>query len=670
MHFPSTPDEVPEAEATPLLTPEAPPKSLYSTHNQDKDLRWDQDSTPVAERFDPNSPAFRKNRALRMALDCLAVLFALLVLVLVRDVLYTEESDAVVVVDEPSANGSSWTTIRPLPIIDLSDGAALPHKDKPTHPETGTSMPNLVVFYIDDQGYNDMGPHSTDLSTFTPHITMLAEDGIWLGTYYAQSICTPSRAALLTGAFPIHTGMQHSFISGNAPWGLDTSIPLLPELLAASAGYRTHMVGKWHLGHFHASYLPQNRGFDTFFGFYSGFEGYFYHTAEISMCEEEDDCFHDLRDDDEPVWALGEYNLFLFDKEVVQLINHYGSLAEPQPFFLYYAPGNLHAPLQVPDRVYDDHAHLLKSIPNEQRRTFAAMTILLDEAVGNMTNALTRTGLWSNTLIVVASDNGGCPFPSSSGSNYPLRGSKGFLWEGGVRVNALVSGGIIPRSARGSTYPHMFHVTDWLPTLIQGVLGNASALEGLLVDGVDHWDALLATELVSPTESRSTTDAPRSWLVYNIDYSNGTTGAIRMGDMKLLVNVQYQPVWAVAKSKMDLPSNLDNWEQRHYLDFLFNLTADPYEQVDLRLEQPGVFAAMKAEFSRIQAGMVPTSYCGVDDDTAATTVFQETQFVGPWITDDNFTCPVDHQRDAHRSSVLAYCEYGLLSEESCEGLIG
>lgn len=100
-----------------------------------------------------------------------------------------------------------------------------------TESESTTDFPNIAFVYIDDQGYNDMGPQSTDLADFTPEISRLAGDGIWLSNYYGQQVCTPSRAALLTGLYPIHTGMNHGFISGNDPWGLPLKHSLMPQYL-------------------------------------------------------------------------------------------------------------------------------------------------------------------------------------------------------------------------------------------------------------------------------------------------------------------------------------------------------------------------------------------------------------------------------------------------------
>merc|ERR1711998_228019 len=366
------------------------------------------------------------------------------------------------------------------------------------------------------------------------------------------------------------TGMHHGIISGNDPWGLPLHYKIMPQYLQTLASYRTHMVGKWHLGHFTEVQTPLERGFDTLYGYFSGFEGYFEHTAEVQICADEHDCFYDLRDNWTPVRS-DTYNTYLFSSQVETLISHYGSQEEDSdPFFLYYALSNMHEPIQVPLEVKALHAKKLAQVPNDKRRTFAAMAIILDEAVGNMTDALQAYGLYEDTFIIVASDNGALPLVEAAGSNWPLRGAKGSLWEGGVKVNAFVRSSLIPDNRRGMFYDGLFHVTDWLPTIVYGVLGESESNSDSL-DGVNQWDAIIGRA-----------EAPRNSLLYNIDYNgNITFGALRIGDLKILRGVQYYPVWPVPQGDA-LAVNQSNYANEQYLDYLFNATADPTESVDLK----------------------------------------------------------------------------------------
>lgn len=526
-----------------------------------------------------------------------------------------------------------------------------------------SETPNIVFMYIDDVGFNDFGAGSSDLSTFTPRMEELWNDGIWLSNYYGQHVCTPSRATLMTGKYPIHTGMQHGFISGNDPWGLPLSHRLLPQYLKAAGSYRTHMIGKWHLGHYTASLTPLERGFDSFYGYFTGFESYFSHTAEISLCKQEGDCYYDLHDDWTPVRREGVYNTDLFNEQAEIILANYKDTTG-DPFFLYYAPGNMHQPLEVPLSVMKANEEKLSSIPNWARRTFAGMLMILDEAVGNVTDSLKANGLFDETVFILASDNGGNPQVDGAASNYPLRGMKGYVWEGGMRVHSFVRSSLIPEHLRGSSFGGLFHVSDWLPTLVEGVIGDKTLLADAELDGVNQWDALLGS-----------TGAQRNELVYNLDYNDDVVcGALRVGDMKILRQVQYQPAWAVPEGNN--LTEFDNWDwtNMEYVDFLFNLTADPTESNDLRETLPDVFSELNAILDKYEETMVDQAYCGSADNKAARKVFNKTQFITPWLN-DTISCP---ETDAASSAVSypdidklrqhtmqQYCVYSLLPTEVC-----
>ena len=135
--------------------------------------------------------------------------------------------------------------------------------------------PHILLILVDDLGWRDVGYHGSVIKT--PNIDKLASQGLTLEDYYVQPVCTPTRAALLTGKYPIHTGMQHLALFPAAPYGLSLNETILPQRLK-QVGYQTHMVGKWHLGYFADPYLPTRRGFDSFFGFYNGQVDHFKQT--------------------------------------------------------------------------------------------------------------------------------------------------------------------------------------------------------------------------------------------------------------------------------------------------------------------------------------------------------------------------------------------------------
>merc|ERR1711944_358492 len=139
------------------------------------------------------------------------------------------------------------------------------------------TAPNILIIVADDLGYSDISWHNPDI--ISPNLDELAKNGIILENHYVLPVCTPTRASLMTGYYPIHTGMQHHVLLPETPKGLFTNFTLMPDFFR-EIGYRTHMIGKWHLGFCHEDYLPTRRGFDTFYGFYLGAEDHYLHTRE------------------------------------------------------------------------------------------------------------------------------------------------------------------------------------------------------------------------------------------------------------------------------------------------------------------------------------------------------------------------------------------------------
>ena len=515
--------------------------------------------------------------------------------------------------------------------------------------------PHIIFFLVDDQGINDMGENSTDLKWATPRLTDLEQQSVRFDRYYTMSLCTPSRAALLTGLHPITTGMQMGMITGNEPWGLPLEYPLMPQLTS----HRSYMYGKWHIGHFASDYVPRNRGFDIFVGSYAGFIDHNSHTAEVTFCDDDGaGCWYDLHDGEDPV-AGNFYALdYLRDRAVKDLLNH-----DPKEAALvYFAPPTVHAPIQAPPTLEHKLKHL-NEITNPRRRSFAAMTLATDYAAGALVDAAKNASLWDDTIFVFASDNGAMPW--QAGSNFPLRGMKGFLFEGGVKVHAFIHA---PQYLRPGTYPHLFSVQDWIPTLLGVSVSNS------IVDGVNHWSALRA----------GTEPPPRTSLLLNaVEYAcddsstasecreatNYATGGLIDGRYKLLRNVAWLPVWPVLSDEVDLNWNLDG----PLSDYLFDILDDPSETTDLKDVLPDIFNDLLAKFHRFLALARPSLYCPFSDDDAAIAVFNETNFIGPWRQgtgrfDDGGTCREPLKNSSSQSSdfpATDYCRYGLLPTSSC-----
>jgi arylsulfatase A-like enzyme len=293
------------------------------------------------------------------------------------------------------------------------------------------------------------------------------------------------------------------------------------------------------------------------------------------------------------------------------------------PLFLYYAIPLVHEPLQVPDRILVSKAVALQNIPNAGRRTFAAMTVLLDESVAMLVGNLRASGLYDSTLIVIASDNGGHPSATSSGSNLPFRGEKGQLWEGGVRTHAVIHSPLIPAKARGSMFDGKFHVSDWVPTLIGGFLNRFDAIANAELDGIDQWPALIGDE------------APlRNEVLLNID---GDDAAIIIGDFKLNVHTQMPPFYKV--SLTDEP-DMDEQDMSPLSSFLFNLADDPTEDNNLFDMLPGTVEQMTGRLSELSATQVPLAYCEGTYEVREFAVesFQLTQAWAPWLETSEYEC--------------------------------
>ncbi|RZF37524.1 hypothetical protein LSTR_LSTR008562 [Laodelphax striatellus] len=381
--------------------------------------------------------------------------------------------------------------------------------------------PHIIFIVADDLGWNDVGFHGSNQIP-TPNIDALAYSGLILNNYYVNPVCTPSRSALMTGKYPIHTGMQHRVIYGAEPRGLPLNEKLLPEYLK-ELGYTNHIVGKWHLGSYKKEYTPLFRGFETHLGLWSGHHDYFDHSAV-----EWDLWGFDIRRGMDVAWDLhGKYSTDIFTDESVRIIRGHNS---SQPLFLYIGhvavhSANAYNPLPAPDKLV---AKFTK-INDFNRKKFAAMLTKLDESVGKVVAALQSSKMLKDSLIVFTTDNGGpaAGFNLNAASNWPLRGTKNTLWEGGVRGAGLIWSTQLPLDRHVSK--QLMHIADWLPTLISAAQGDTSVLEN--IDGVDLWESLL-----------SNTPSSRKEVLHNIDDIYGSA-ALTVGEWKIVKGTTYKGQW-------------------------------------------------------------------------------------------------------------------------------
>ncbi|XP_036231188.2 arylsulfatase B isoform X2 [Bactrocera oleae] len=387
--------------------------------------------------------------------------------------------------------------------------------------------PHIIFILADDLGFDDVGFHGS-AQIPTPNIDALAFSGLILNNYYVNPICTPSRSALMTGKYPIHTGMQHTVLYGAEPRGLPLTEKILPQYLN-ELGYSSHIAGKWHLGHYKSVYTPLQRGFKTHVGFWTGHHDYFDHTAvEHGMWG------LDMRKGMDIGYEFhGKYTTDIVTDEAVRVIAAHNATA--QPLFLYVAHAAVHSanpynPLPAPDEAVAK----LDKIEDMGRRRFAAMLTQLDNSVGLIVQELQKRKMLEDCIIVFSTDNGGPPqgFNLNHASNWPLRGVKNSVWEGGVRGAALLWSPRLQKRSRVAE--QRMHIVDWLPTLLSAATGgqaqqlhNASAA----LDGISIWNALTRDE-----------PSPRRNILHNIDDIWGSA-ALTMGDWKLVLGTNYPTMW-------------------------------------------------------------------------------------------------------------------------------
>jgi len=428
--------------------------------------------------------------------------------------------------------------------------------------------PNFLIILADDLGWGDVGFHGSEIKT--PNIDKLAAAGARLEQFYVQSLCSPTRAALMTGRYPLRYGLQLGVVRPWALYGLPLQERTLPQALQ-QAGYETAICGKWHLGHFQPAYFPTRRGFDHQYGHYNGAIDYFTHERDGGL---------DWHRDDKGLREEG-YSTFLIADEAVRIINRHDA---KKPLFLYVPFNAVHAPHQAPAKYCEPYAQL-----KDPRRTYAGMVAAMDEAIGTIIAALQKKGLRPNTLIVFSSDNGG-PNPGVVTSNGPLRAGKSTLYEGGVRVVACATwDGRIPA---GSIVNQPLHVVDWYPTLLK--LAGVSAAQQLPLDGRDAW----------PTIAQGK-PSPHAEILLN---TTPTAGAMRVGDWKLVLNGSGEhaaadggnPEKEAKKAKKARAAGATDEPVE-----LFNLAQDPYEKQNLAAADPGKLQELRARLDALAKQAAP-----------------------------------------------------------------
>ncbi|MBI5426447.1 MAG: sulfatase-like hydrolase/transferase [Opitutae bacterium] len=401
------------------------------------------------------------------------------------------------------------------------------------------ARPNIILIIADDLGMGDLGCYGAkDISS--PNIDQVANNGVRFDRNYAYPVCSPSRASMLTGKFPEQLGISSALMGEG---GLAVGTQTMAHRFKA-AGYRTALIGKWHLG-YDLARGPNRMGFDRFFGFRGGKIDYFTHRDTA----QKDDLGnplgkHDLWRDELEVHRDGSYTTQLFTSEAVNFIREQIG----DPFFLtlaynaphYARPGVLQAP--------DDYIRKFAVNPAKptSREIYRAMVSCMDDGVGEILAALKERGLTEKTLVIFASDNGSDP--KSGGSNGVLREGKWSVYEGGIRVPLMA---IWPGKIAPSVQDAVLHCADLLPTLLSAAGIPHTRGE---FSGVDAWATFLNQE---PTATRT--------LMF-----------------------QFRNSRAVIDGKWKLVAPVDG----RITGRLYDVSADPAESVDRSLEYPDVAAKL------------------------------------------------------------------------------
>jgi len=424
-------------------------------------------------------------------------------------------------------------------------------------PAVAAEPPNVVFILADDLGRADCGfTGGKDIKT--PNLDKLAAAGATLDAFYVQPVCSPTRAALMTGRYPMRHGLQVGVVRPWAQYGLPLEERTLPQALK-EAGYATAIVGKWHLGHFAPEYLPTRRGFDRQYGHYNGALDYFTHVRDGGF---------DWHRDDKACRDEG-YATHLIAKEAARFVE---DTAGKKPFFLYVPFNAVHTPHQVPPEYTKPYEGKLAG----ERLKYAGMLAAMDEAVGRIVEAVDKAGVRKNTLFIFSSDNGG-PQPGVVTDNGKYRAGKGTLYEGGVRVAACVAwdGRIKP----GTTIAEPMHAVDWYPTLVK--LCSAKAEQKLAVDGRDVWPTL-ADGKPSPHDAILINTTPNA-------------GAVRAGDWKLVLHTGADDPDGGVPKKKAAKSSVE----------LFNLKDDPYEKTNLADKHPDRVKELREKLAAFAKQAVP-----------------------------------------------------------------
>ena len=432
------------------------------------------------------------------------------------------------------------------------------------------ARPNVVIMVADDLGWADVGFHgNTEIAT--PSLDRLAAEGVELRRFYTAPICSPTRAALMTGRDPMRLGVAYAVIM---PWqqhGVHPQETFLPELFL-QAGYQTAMVGKWHLGHAQQTYHPNNRGFQHFYGHLHTEVGFYPPFGNLGG--------KDFQRNGESISDEG-YETFLLADEAVRYIRERD---KSKPFFLYMPFIAPHTPLDAPENLkakYRDINTRLQPARSRQtddtrlisnlmlrpsaRPLYAAVVDGMDRAIGRVLEVIDEEGIARETIVLFFSDNGGAAYSVGGADNAPLRGGKGETFEGGIRVVALMRWP--GQLEAGGRMESLMSVMDVLPTL--GAAADLEVRTAFPLDGRNLWPAI-----------RDGVPMPRQ------DYLFFASETPIRGHFHLTA---FNDEWKLVRKVVQ------GLEGADVTNFLFRIKDDPYEHRNLAANHPEVVTHLARE---------------------------------------------------------------------------
>jgi arylsulfatase B len=479
----------------------------------------------------------------------------------------------------PCCARSKWelgaSRLASVPLIGLAIAtgvlvSAPPSASDASDASDAPERPNVIILLADDLGWADVGYHGEE-TIDTPSIDRIAREGVQLDRFYSTPICSPTRAALMTGRDPMRLGVAYGVIM---PWmtnGIHPDEHFMPESFRA-AGYQTGMVGKWHLGHAQETYTPRSRGFDHFYGHLHTEVGYFPPFGNQGG--------RDFQKNGVAIEDEG-YETFLLADEASRFIKERD---RERPFFLYVPFIAPHTPLDAPQDLQDKYADMdddrepARSPQTDESRFFrkmlmqksarpmyAAVVDAMDQAIGKVLDTLDEEGLADNTIFLFFSDNGGAAYATGGADNVPLRGGKGDTFEGGIRVVSVMRwpAGI----EAGSKMESIMSAMDVFPTIAEAAgveTGNKFEL-----DGRSLWPAISGGEKMRREE-----------LLFFASETpiRGTFNITAFDDEWKLVQRIEQGL---------LSADVEN--------FLFDVANDPNERNNLASAHPDIVAEMAKE---------------------------------------------------------------------------